>query len=134
MIEISMAVLAVAAVVLVAAVIPTLLQIRRAAQSADRLLSNLEREVTPLLTELRTLADHANAVATDTREGARKLNTLLTAVGEVGDTIRAVDQAIHGHLGRFLISATSLAVGLRAGFRHLFRSLRQGRSDKGDAR
>jgi uncharacterized protein YoxC len=91
-------------VVLVAVAVPTLLQVRRTARTAEQTLSTVEREIRPLLTELHALLqDHrelAQRASRDLREvegivlmaqevllRVIKLSGLLSGVGTVGRVV-----------------------------------------------
>jgi uncharacterized protein YoxC len=91
-------------VVLVAAAIPTLLQVRRTARTAEQTLATVEREIRPLATQLHALLqDHrelAQRASRDLRElegialmaqevllRVIKLSGLLSGVGTVGRVV-----------------------------------------------
>ena len=70
-IQIAVLVMAVAVAVLVAYIVPLLIQIRRTAQESERLFRRINDDLPDLLKEASETVRNINAVATNVREGAR---------------------------------------------------------------
>ena len=113
-IEIAVGVIAAAAVVLVAFLVPVLTQLRKTAEESERVLQRMNQDLPLLFKEATQAARNLNRVAT----GARVLGE---AIGEIGQTINHVHGAVRGGASSLLINFSSLLAGFRAAygvFRH----------------
>ena len=115
-IEIAVVVMAVAAVVLVAFLVPLWIQVRRTAQEAERLLRRMNEDLPVLLRETTQAAANVNQVATEIREAAVHARVLGEAMGGVGETINQVNGLVRGGAGTLLTNVSSLLAGFRAAY------------------
>ncbi len=106
-VEIAVSLIAAAIVVLAAFLIPTLIQIRKAVAECERLLAQLNNEVPPLMKDVRILTEEA-------RDGVEHASVLLHAVGEIGETVQHVNDAVRGQTDHLLKNLASMVVGLKA--------------------
>lgn len=132
MIEIAALLAAIAFVVLVALLVPTLMELRNSASESAKLLAKLNNDLPGLLTELRTMTENVNDLADQTREGVEHASVLLRAVGEVGETVQQVHGLVRGSSGNILVTVASMLAGVRAASSVLReRFHREGRHDNG---
>ena len=116
LIQIAAAVVAVAAVVLVAFLVPMLIQFRKTADEAERLLRRMNEEVPALLQEATQAAYNVNRVASEMREAASYARVLGEAMGGVGETINQVHGLVRNGAGTLLTNVSSLLAGFRAAY------------------
>src|SRR3989442_8689340 len=120
-IEIAVGVMAAAAVVLVAFLVPVLIQLCKTAEESERVLQRMNQDLPLLLKEATQAARNLNQVATEVREGAACARLLGEAIGEIGQTINHVHGAVRGGASSLLTNFSSLLAGFRAAygvFRH----------------
>jgi len=121
LIEIAVGVMAAAAVVLVAFLVPVLIQLRKTAEESERVLQRMNEDLPLLFKEATRAAHNINQVATEIREGAARARVLGEAIGEIGQTINHVHGAVRGGASSLLTNLSSLLAGFRAAygvFRH----------------
>ena len=112
--EIAVGALAAGFLVLVAFLVPTLLQIRKTVAESERLLARLNSELPPLLNEMRGMTENVNALAGQARDGVEHAAVLLHAVGELGETVQEVHETVQGKSGKLLVNLASVVAGVRA--------------------
>ena len=120
-IEIGVGVIALAAVVLVAFLVPVLIQLRKTTQASTHLLRQMNEDLPLLFKEATQAAQNLNQVATEIRKGAACARLLGEAIGEIGQTINHVHGAVRGGASSLLTNFSSLLAGFRAAygvFRH----------------
>ncbi|RMH08605.1 MAG: DUF948 domain-containing protein [Nitrospirae bacterium] len=114
MIEFAAVVVAVAFVVLVGYVIPTVLQLRRTVMQSERLLAQLNHELPALLKALKGTSEDVHAITTQAREGLDQASMLFKAMGEMGQTIHRVHGIVRGKGSAVVLRLASLLAGVRA--------------------
>ena len=112
--EIAVGALAAGFLVLVAFLVPTLLQIRKTVAESERLLARLNSELPPLLNEMRGMTENVNALAGQARDGVEHAAVLLHAVGELGETVQEVHETVQGKSGKLLVNLASVVAGVKA--------------------
>ena len=115
-IEIAVGIVALAAVVLLAFLVPMLVQLRRTAEETERLLRHMNEDLPVLFREATQAAQNLNQVATEMRETVGRARVLGDAMGEVGETINQVHGLVRGKTGTLLLNVGSLLAGFRAAF------------------
>lgn len=110
----------IAFVVLVAFAVWTLIQLRRTLERIDDAVVNTERELTPLLANLRESSERIRISTVHLQKGVYRAETLLEAIGEVGDALRSVNDFFHGGANRCLNQGMALWSGVQA-FRNYFK-------------
>jgi uncharacterized protein YoxC len=115
-IEIAVGVVAAAAVVLVAFLVPVLIRLRKTAEESERLLRRINEDLPVLLKEATQAVINMNQVATEVREGAARARVLGEAIGEIGETIHQMNGFTRSWTGRLLVNASSLLAGFRAAY------------------
>ena len=115
-IEIAVGIMALAAVVLLAVLVPMLTQLRRTAEESERLLRRMNEDMPVLFREATQAAQNMNQVATEMRETAVRARVLGEAMGGVGETINQVRELVRGGTGTLLTNVGSLLAGFRAAY------------------
>jgi len=116
LIEIGVGVIAAAAVVLVAFLVPVLIQLRKTTQASTHLLRQMNEDLPLLFKEATQPAQNLNQVATEIRKGAARARVLGEAIGEIGQTINHVHGAVRGGASSLVMNLTSLLTGFRAAY------------------
>ncbi len=114
MLEIAAVIIALVFVVLVGVVIPTVLQLRKAALQAERLLSQVSADLPEILKDLRQTNENVRVMSTQAREGVDRASVLVNALGQVGETVNHVHGLFRGKGLTFIKSVVEAAVGLKA--------------------
>ncbi len=114
LIEVGVAVIAVAFAVLVGVLVPTLIQIRHTAVDTQRLVAHLDAEVPGLVREVRALTEDLGAMTDQTRHSVEHASRFLHAFGEVGESVHRVHKVMRGTSGSLIANVGSVLAGLRA--------------------
>jgi len=114
--QIAVGIVALAAVVLVAVLVPMLIQLRKTAEESERLLRRMNEDMPVLFREATQAAQNLNQVAGDLRQAAAHARVLGDAVGGVGETINEVRELVRGGAGSLLTNVGSLLAGFRAAY------------------
>ncbi|MEK7797279.1 MAG: DUF948 domain-containing protein [Nitrospirota bacterium] len=115
-IEIAVGIMALSAVVLLAVLVPMLIQLRKTAEESERLLRRMNEDMPVLFREVTQAAQNMNQVATELRETAVRARVLGEAMGGVGETINQVRELVRGGAGTLLTNVGSLLAGFRAAY------------------
>lgn len=115
-IEIAVGIMALSAVVLLAVLVPMLIQLRKTAEESERLLRRMNEDMPVLFREVTQAAQNMNQVATEMRETAARARVLGEAMGGVGETINQVRELVRGGTGTLLTNVGSLLAGFRAAY------------------
>ena len=114
MIELAAVIVAVAFVVLVGYLVPTVIRLRHMAIQSERLLSQLNRDLPLLLKELKGTSENVAAMTTQAKQGVDRASVLFNAIGEVGKTVNQVHGTVRGKSGAILLSLASVLAGIKA--------------------
>lgn len=112
--EIAVGLAAAGFLVLVAYLVPVLIQVRRTVAEAQHALATLNGELPLLLKEARAAAEHVNDLAGRARDGVEHAAVLLHAVGDLGDTVQQVHETVRGKSGSLLVNLASVVAGFKA--------------------
>lgn len=113
-IAIAVAIVAVGFVVLVAYLVPVLVQVRKTIAASEQLLTRLNTELPALLGETRAAVRSVNELVEQTRGGVEHAAALLHAVGDVGETVQQVHDTIRGTGSNLLLNVASMVAGFKA--------------------
>lgn len=117
----SLALIAVIAlVVLVGYVVWAMLQLCRTLQRIDEMVVNTERELTPLLANLRESSEKIRISVDQLQKGVIRAGGIMEAIGEVGDSIHSVNEFLHSRTQQYLNQGMVLWSGFQA-FRNYFK-------------
>lgn len=94
-------------------VILTLIQLRQTLRRIDSLVVNTDRELTPLLINLRETSEHLKTSVIQLQNGMQRAEGLLEALGAVGDSISAVNEAMRGGVSRYLGQIMAIWSGIK---------------------
>jgi uncharacterized protein YoxC len=113
----------IAFIVLVGYVVWAMVQLRRTMQRIDEMIVNTERELTPLLSNLRESSERMNNSFVHLEKGFTRAGGLLEAIGEVGDSLHNVNEFLRGGTRQYLNQGMVLWTGFQA-FRNFFKKSR----------
>jgi uncharacterized protein YoxC len=113
-VEIAAILVAVAFAVLVGFLVPMLVQIRKTVAESEQLLAKMNHDLPPLIDELRTMSHKVNDLTEQARGGVEHATVLLHAVGEVGESVQQVHNAVRGSSGSMLTNVASVVAGFKA--------------------
>jgi hypothetical protein len=108
LVEIILCVGAIALVVLIGALVPLLIQLRKPVAESEYLLAHLNAELPLLLKEMRATTENLNALVEHARDGVEH------AAGALSDTVYRVHDIVHGASRSLLVNLASMVAGFRA--------------------
>lgn len=106
-------VLSIALIVLVAFLIPTILQIRKTAKSIDNFLKITESSLNPLLSELRESIEKINRISERVEESVKNVQHFTKSIGEIGVLIDEVNNLLRQTGVSFAVKTASIGVGIK---------------------
>jgi uncharacterized protein YoxC len=113
-VEIAAILVAVAFVVLVGFLVPVMIQVRKTVAESEQLLTKMNHDLPPLIGEIRAISHHMNEATKQARGGVEHAATLLHAVGEVGESVQHMHNAVKGSSGSMLTNVASVVAGFKA--------------------
>lgn len=113
-VDILVVVVIVLLVIIAVFLVPMLIQVRTAMQRFDEFLRETQRDLIPMLHELREASERLNRAAARVEQGAGRAGDLLESLGEVGDTIHSVNTLVQGSAVRYVGNLAGLWSGFRA--------------------
>jgi uncharacterized protein YoxC len=114
MVDFAAVVIAVAFLVLVGYLVPTVIQLRRTVAQSERLLAQVNNELPGLLKELRGVSENVHAMTTQAKEGVERASVLMNAIGEVGQTVNQVHGVVRGKSSAIVMNLVRLFSGMKA--------------------
>lgn len=103
--------------------VPALLQARSTAQRIDEFLREAQRDLLPMLRELREASEHLNRASAKVEEGVTKAAALTDSLEEVGDSIHSVNSFLRHDVGRYAGNVAGLWLGFRSASKVLIKQL-----------
>lgn len=104
--------------ILVVALIPTLLALKRAATTLSLLSDMVQKELKPAIKELTAVLTEMKFVGREVAEHTDDVKRFMTALGETGDNLHTINRSVGIVIGA--LSATSAwAVGVKVAGRYL---------------
>jgi uncharacterized protein YoxC len=100
--------------VLVAFLIPVLIELRKTVAESKHLLGKMNTELPALVSDLRSMSQNLNALTDRARDGVEHATVLLHAVGEVGESVQQVHNVVRGSSGTLLTNVAGLLAGVKA--------------------
>jgi len=101
-------------VVIVIFMVPALIQARNTAHRLDEFLRDTQRDLLPMLRELREASERLNRASVKVEEGMGKAASLADSLGEVGDSIHSVNSFLRHDVGRYAGNLAGLILGFRS--------------------
>ena len=114
MIEFAAVVIAVAFVVLVGYIVPTVIQIRRAVTQFEHLLSHVNDALPRILKEVRQTNNNIQTISVQAREGVERASVLMKALGDVGQTVTQVHGVVRQRGVAVASNLLRVLLGMRA--------------------
>lgn len=114
MLDLAAVIAALAFAVLVGFLVPVLMQVRKTVAESEQLLAKVNADLPPLIAELRAMSQNLNEVADQVRGGVEHAAVLLHAVGEVGESVQQVHNAVRGTSGTLMTNVASMVAGFKA--------------------
>ena len=114
MIDFAAVVIAVAFVVLVGYLIPTVVQLRRTVAQSERLLAQLNSQLPELLRDVKASLHNVQVMTDQAKHGVDKASVLFSAIGHVGDTVNQVHSAVRSQSAAMILKAAGMFQGIKA--------------------
>ena len=94
--------------------VPLLLQIKHTVQRVDEFIGVAQRDILPLLREIRETAENLNKISLETERDLTKARPLFDTLEETGDMLHKVTSAVNSGVGKMLVRSAGTWLGLRA--------------------
>lgn len=103
----------VVAVVVAFFLIRALVQVSRTMGNLGVLINSLEKEVTPLIRELRETSERVTCLLTQTQERLNQMEGLFVSLKESAQIFSVINRIMRGGVTSSLVNLAGLAVGLK---------------------
>ena len=113
-VEMAAILVAVAFAVLVGYLVPILIQARKTVEGSEQLLTRMKNDLLPLIGDLRAMSHRVNDLTEQARMGVEHAAVFLHAIGEVGESVQFVHNAVKGRSGSMLTNMASVVAGVKA--------------------
>lgn len=117
----ALVVLAVVSLLWIIMLVPTLLELRRAAWRLQEFIRTLELDLRPVIQEARDGVRAATKAAQEVANGTARLRGAMAAVEEAGENLRMTTGTIRAVFGSRLIPIAGVLAGVRAGLKFLWK-------------
>ena len=107
--------------------IRTLIQVTRTVSNLNTFLNSLEKELTPLVRNLKETSESMNGILAQTRERLNQLEGLFKTLKESAHIFNMINRIMRGGITPTLVNLAGLAVGVKTAGRTLFKSKRKRR-------
>jgi uncharacterized protein YoxC len=114
------------AVVVAIFLVRALVQISRMVSNLNTFLNSLEKEITPLVRNLKETSESLNGILAQTRERLNQLETLFQTVKESTAVFSMINRIMRTGITPTLVNIAGLAVGLKTAGRTLLKGKRKG--------
>ncbi|HKK01836.1 MAG TPA: DUF948 domain-containing protein [Desulfuromonadales bacterium] len=105
--------------------IPMMLQLKKTARDLDTFLVESQRELVPMLHELRQASERINRITDKADQGLDKSEELFASLAETGHMIHDVNEFLHRDIGHYVGNAAGMWLGMRAASKVFLKQLRQ---------
>jgi uncharacterized protein YoxC len=106
--------------------IRTLIQVSRTMGNLEMFLNSLEKEITPLVHNLRETSESMNGILAQTRERLNQLEGLFKTLKETTQIFNMINRVMRGGITPTLVNLAGLAVGVKTAGRTLFKRKEKG--------
>jgi uncharacterized protein YoxC len=111
-------VIAIALCILVLTLLPTILAVRRTAESIGSLSDMLQKELKPAIQELTTVLSELKTVGGEMSEHSDDVARFMSALGETGDNLHTINRTVGAVTG--VLNTTSVwATGVKVAGKYL---------------
>lgn len=94
--------------------IPMLLQIRHTVQRVDELINVAQRDILPLLRDLRETAASLKGISAETEQDLMKVRPFFETLEQAGAMVHSVTSSMNTGLGRVLGRSVGTWLGMKA--------------------
>lgn len=106
--------------------IRTLIQVTRTVSNLNTFLNSLEREITPLVRNLKETSESTNGILAQTRERLDQLEGLFKTLKESARIFSMINRIVNSGVTPTLVNLAGLAVGVKTAGRTLFKRKEKG--------
>ncbi|MEW6185338.1 MAG: DUF948 domain-containing protein [Thermodesulfobacteriota bacterium] len=106
--------------------IRTLNRVSRTVGHLDDFLKSLEKEIAPLVRNLKETSESLNGITAQTRERLNQFETLFHTVKESTQVFSMVNRILRSGITPTLVNLAGLAVGVKTAGRTLFKGKEKG--------
>ncbi len=94
--------------------VPMMIQLKNASQRFDEFMRDAQRDLLPMLRELREASERLNRASAKVEEGVGKAAGLAESLEEVGESIHGVNNFLRHDVGRYAGNLAGLWLGFRS--------------------
>jgi len=106
--------------------IRTLIQVSRTVSNLNTFLNSLEKEITPLVRNLKETSESMNGILAQTRERLNQLEGLFKTLKESTQIFYIINRIMRSGITPTLVNLAGLAVGVKTAGRSLFKRKEKG--------
>lgn len=106
--------------------IRTLNRVSRSVGNLDVFLKSVEKEIAPLVRNLKETSENLNGITAQTRERLNQLETMFQTVKEATQVFSMVNRILRSGITPTLVNLAGLAVGVKTAGRTLFKGKEKG--------
>jgi uncharacterized protein YoxC len=106
--------------------IRTLTQLSRTISNLNTFLNSLEKEITPMVRNLKETSETMNHVLSQTGERLNQLEGLFQTLGESARAFSIINRVMNRGINPTLVNLAGLAVGVKTAGKFLFRRKTKG--------
>lgn len=101
--------------------IRTLTQVSRTVRNLDTLLNNLDKEIIPLVRNLKETSENVNQLLCQAQERLNQIEGLFQTLKESGQIFSLVNRIMRGGVTSGLVNLAGLAVGIKTAGQTFFK-------------
>lgn len=105
--------------------IPMLLQIRQTVQRVDEFINLAQRDVLPLIRDMREMMEAMKEISYETENDLKKIRPVFDTLQEAGTMVHSLTTAMNSGVGKALGRSVGTWLGMRAAKRAFKRELSQ---------
>lgn len=105
--------------------IPMLLQIRHTVQRVDDFINVAQRDLLPLIRDLRETAENLKGISGEAEENLKRVRPFFESVEQAGEMVHSVTSSMNTGLGRMLGKSVGTWLGMRAARKAFKREITQ---------
>lgn len=109
--------------------IPVLLQIKNTVQRVDEFLGVAQRDLLPLLRELREFSENLKKISVETEADLVKVRPLFDSLEQTGEMIHSVTAVMNSGVGRVIGSSVGTWLGARAARKAFVKEMKENKSE-----
>jgi uncharacterized protein YoxC len=106
--------------------IRTLTQVNRTVRNLETFLDSLEKEITPLVRNLKETSESVNHIMTQTQERFNQMEALFQTLKESARVFSVINRVLNGGVTSTLVNLAGLTVGVKAAGQSLFKRKAKG--------